>query len=96
MIYPINVPILPARCPNCGEREDKKTVCRHCDWEHPGETSRGWSLLWVFVLLPVVICLLGWAGLTIIFWLYPVDGPRISLLQTVLNQLDYIRGAKIW
>ena len=93
-IMPIIIPMhssKPSRCPECGNAEDIKQVCRHCGHEYRKEREEegsGWWVLWM--ILGIVAGL--WLLITVGYWLMEQDYSRPTLLEVLKAQGEFFRG----
>ena len=95
MILPIILPMHTEspKCQNCGQNEDKKTVCRHCGSEYVSEPTT-WFEKIIFTIIVVFIL---WLGITIIIWfLNNLIGESRTLWEQIKSSLDLFTSLKLW
>jgi len=64
--------------------------CPHCGKELPEEDLPIWQLL-------TVLCVLIWAGITFMFWAFPI-GRQPTLVEVLYSQWQWLVGlvSRVW
>jgi len=96
MILPVIVPVntSPTLCPECGRPENKKIVCRHCDYEYVEEPTTRLEIS----IGVIFLCIIIWLLVTGIYWF--VDngefGDHQTLFQIIAGQWEWLKTLRIW
>jgi len=95
MIIPIPITSSPSTCPKCGNIENKKEICGHCNYEY--SDSDEFSIKEIFIIICILFfMILGccWFVITIMEWITDINNR--SLVEMLKAQWDFIKNLRIW
>lgn len=82
IIIPIITPPPTPKCPHCGHNENKKTVCRNCEYEYKEDSGIGTK----YVILAILFILFfAYVIVTGLYWI--VDGG--TLVDLIKSQWKF-------
>lgn len=80
-----------SKCPNCGNPENIKKVCKNCGHEYKEKEYPTWKF--IFWSISITSAFL-WTFLTFSHWL--IVSPDETLLSVLKEQMEFLFSLRIW
>jgi uncharacterized protein (DUF983 family) len=79
-----------ARCPQCGKKENRIEVCKHCGHEYES-TESDW-VSWVIISIGLIVIV--WVSVTVLTWF--TNSEDTTLMSVLSDQLNWIKTLRIY